>query len=277
MKSKVHTYTSVEPMLHVNAFIVETNESLVIVDTTLTMTDSKNLKKKADELGKPIAGIVLTHGHPDHVAGTLNIVPNGDIPIYSIAPVKKLMEDTEQQKHQQWSGMFGAEWVPKWVYPNTIVSDGESIEIGGLKFNVIDLGSGGDCDANSIWLLQGENPAAFVGDFLYNKNHTYMADGSILRWLGNLERYSELLKDYSTYYIGHGDSCDFSALQRQKDYFLTYCSEVLKATGGSAHFTEQAKKQFESKMLSLFPDYGCQFMVGLSADKVAGELSNLGH
>jgi hypothetical protein len=40
MDTKIHTYTSREPMLKVNAFIVETPKELVIVDTTLTMSDS---------------------------------------------------------------------------------------------------------------------------------------------------------------------------------------------------------------------------------------------
>jgi glyoxylase-like metal-dependent hydrolase (beta-lactamase superfamily II) len=84
MKTIIHTYTSVEPMLKVNAFIVEADKELVIVDTTLTMTDSKALKQKADSLGKPVAGIILTHGHPDHVAGTYNISPDGNIPVYAL-------------------------------------------------------------------------------------------------------------------------------------------------------------------------------------------------
>jgi len=272
MKTKIHTYTSLEPLLRVNAFIAETESHLVIVDTTLTMSDSKALKQKAGELAKPIAGIILTHGHPDHIAGTYNIAPDGEIPIYSLASVKKLMEDTEQMKHQQWSAMFGDEWIPKWIYPNTIVKDGEEITIGGLDFKVFDLGSGGDSDANSIWLLKGDTKAGFVGDFLYNKNHTYMADGSILRWLANLEKYSAVLKDYPVYYIGHGPQCTYENIAGQKNYFLTYCSEILKATNGSGIFTEETKKNFEQAMFSLYPDYGCQFMVSLAADKVGQEL-----
>jgi glyoxylase-like metal-dependent hydrolase (beta-lactamase superfamily II) len=275
MNPTIHTYTSKEPMLKVNAFIIEAEKHLIIVDTTLTMSDSKSLKQKADDLRKPIAGIVLTHGHPDHVAGTYNISRNGEVPIYAIASVKNLMEETEQMKHQQWSGMFGKEWVPKWVYPNTIVKDGEEIVIGGLNFKVIDTGAGGDCDANSIWLMNGENAedkVAFVGDFLYNKNHTYMADGSILRWLGNLEKYAPILKGYATYYIGHGPQCSYEDIARQKNYFLTYCSEVLKSTHGTGVFSDESKKSFEQVMFSLYPDYGCQFMVGLSADRVAHEL-----
>lgn len=272
MKPVIHTYTSMEPMLRVNAFIVEGENEIVIVDTTLTTSDSKALKQKAESLGKPLAGIVLTHAHPDHVAGTSIIAPHAEVPVFALASVKQLMADTEQAKHQQWSAMFGEEWIPEWVHPNTVVEDGEVVNIGGLTFRVLDIGPGGDCDANSIWLLEGETSAAFPGDFLYNENHTYMADGSILRWLANLEKYAAELKKYRTYYIGHGPACDFSAIARQKEYFMTYCAELLKATGGTGVFTEESKKIFETAMLAEYPGYGCQFMVGLSAEKVAAEI-----
>lgn len=274
MKTTIHTHTSAEPMLKVNAFIVEAGTELVIVDTTLTMSDSKALKQKADSLGKPVAGIIITHGHPDHVAGTYNISSDGSIPIYALASVKKLMEDTEAVKHQQWSPVFGSEWIPKWVYPNEIVKDGDTIKIAGLNFTAIDIGAGGDSDANSFWLLDDEPKAAFIGDFIYNNNHTYMNDGAILRWLANLEKYSPILKDFPTYYIGHGPSCSFASIAKQKDYFLTYCSNILKATSGTAAFTDETRTTFEEMMLSAFPGYGCGFMVALSADRVAKELQS---
>ena len=271
----IHTYTSSEPMMKVNAFIVESSKELAIVDTTLTMSDSLALRQKADRLGKPVAGIIITHGHPDHVAGIGNVSPSGDVPIYSLASVRDLMTATEELKHRQWSSVFGSEWIPKWVYPNTVVNDGETVEIGEMRFTVMDLGAGGDCDANSIWMLQDEEPVAFVGDFLYSKNHTYMADGGILRWLANLETHGPLLEKYKTYFVGHGPSCDFSAIAEQKKYFLTYCSNVLAVTGGTGIFTEEAKKNLEKTMLSLHPDYGCQFMVGLSAERVGKELMSV--
>src|SRR5262245_57478340 len=116
MRTKIHTYTSQEPMLKVNAFIVEAPRELVIIDTTLTMSDSIALKKTADRLGKPIAGIVLTHGHPDHIAGTTNLSPDGHIPVFSLGSVKDLMLQTEEAKHRQWSSVFGGEWISKWIY-----------------------------------------------------------------------------------------------------------------------------------------------------------------
>ncbi|HVI49259.1 MAG TPA: MBL fold metallo-hydrolase [Chitinophaga sp.] len=277
MQARIHTFTSAEPMLKVNAFIAETPKELVIIDTTLTMSDSKALRSMADELGKPIAGILLTHGHPDHIAGTYNIAPAGGIPIFALPSVKKLMEDTEAAKHAQWGPMFGNEWVPKWVYPNEMVNDGDTVKIAGLDFHVMDIGSGGDCDANSVWLLEDENKVAFIGDLLYKNNHTYMNDGSILRWMANLENLTPVLKSFDNYYVGHGAVCDFADMAKQKDYMHIYCAEVLKATKGSGIFTDETRKAFEQKMISLFPDYGCQFMVSLSADRVGRELLSLSH
>lgn len=275
MQTKIHQYTSAEPMLKVNAFIVETTKALVIVDTTLTMSDSKALKQKADSLGKPIAGIILTHGHPDHIAGTYNIAPEGELPIYALPSVKKLMEETEAAKHKQWAGMFGSEWIPKWVYPNQLVQDGDTVSIGGINFTVLDLGSGGDCDANSIWLMEDDNKAAFLGDLIYSNNHTYMNDGSILRWLANLEKCSPILKNFDVNYIGHGPACGFDAIEKQKAYLLTYCAHVLKATNGTGIFNGDTIKAFEQAMLAAYPDYGCQFMVTLSAERVGKELVSL--
>lgn len=86
-----------------------------------------------------------------------------------------------------------------------------------------------------------------------NENHTYMADGSILRWLANLEAYSPILKEYNALYVGHGPAYDISAIKKQKAYFLDYCSELLKATGGTAAFDEASKEQFEKTMLEKYP------------------------
>lgn len=274
MYKKIHVYKSTEPMLSVNAFIVEGENKLVIVDTTLTMSDSIALRKMAEELKKPIAAILLTHGHPDHVAGSTNINIEGSIPIYAVESIKTLMEKTEAEKHAQWSRMFGEEWIPKWNYPTHIVKHNEVISIDEMTFKVYEIGSGGDCDANSFWLLEGENPVAFLGDFIYKNNHSYMADGSILRWLTNIELLRPLLKKYNTFYIGHGEICTDLDIEKQKQYILDYCSTLLSLAQNAEKVSDQMKQALETQMIEKYPNYGCQFMITLAADKVFNEIKS---
>jgi glyoxylase-like metal-dependent hydrolase (beta-lactamase superfamily II) len=272
MTTRIHTYRSKEPLVSPNAFIVEADSAIVIVDTTLTMSDSKSLKQMADGLRKPIAGILLTHGHPDHVAGTANIAPEGNLPIYALRSVHDLMKASEQAKHQQWAAMFKEEWIPKWVYPNMIVAPGERVTVGGMTFTVIDLGAGGDSDANAIWLLENDAQAAFVGDFLFSDNHAYMMDGSLLRWIANLDRFAEVLGKYPTLYVGHGPAGNSSLVEKQRRYFETACVALLDATGGSAVLTDESRKQYEATMLARYPGYGFTLTVAYSADTLAREL-----
>ena len=185
------------------------------------------------------------------------------------------MKASEQSKHKQWSGLFKSEWIPTWVYPNRIVRPGESLTLGDLKFTVVDLGAGGDCDANSIWLLENDRAAAFVGDFLFSNNHAYMMDGSVLRWIVNLERFAGLLRKYRTLYVGHGPASDASLIEKQHQYFETAGVALLEATAGTAVLTDGSRKTYEQAMLAKYPDYGFTLTVAFSADALAKELTGI--
>lgn len=273
MKTKIHTYTSPEAGLSVNAFIVENDNGVVLVDATLLSSDSKNVKKKISEIGKPLLAVLITHGHPDHIAGLTNIVAD-NTPIYSLKSIYSLMKRTEEAKHKQWSAMFGEEWITKWKYPNQFVEDNQELTIGGMKFTVNDLGSGGDCDANSIWLLDTDIKAAFVGDFVYNNNFTYMADGSVLRWISNLEKFKPVLNNYPRFYLGHGPDADSSILDVQMNYLIDYCTTLLSITKGLSIVGEDIGNKMVEAMQKKYPTYGLSFMIGISANSMVNELQD---
>ncbi|HEU5236553.1 MAG TPA: MBL fold metallo-hydrolase, partial [Pyrinomonadaceae bacterium] len=62
----VHTLASGEAGLMVNGYLIETANHVVAVDSALIESASRELRKKFESLGKPLAFVLITHGHPDH-------------------------------------------------------------------------------------------------------------------------------------------------------------------------------------------------------------------
>src|SRR5579859_1635930 len=93
-----HTHTSGEQGLFANAYLIETANGVVAVDGTLTRSESRAFRRLFETLDKPLLAVLVTHAHPDHVAGITELVQGKEVPIVALASVKQLMERTEQAK-----------------------------------------------------------------------------------------------------------------------------------------------------------------------------------
>jgi hypothetical protein len=99
------------------------------------------------------------------------------------------MRATEEAKHAQWGPVYGDEWIPRWVYPDRLVENGEALTFDGVSFRVFEVGPGGDCDANSVWILDDELDAAFVGTWSPTApTPTSPTEGSCAGWRTSTER-----------------------------------------------------------------------------------------
>lgn len=273
--SKIHAHISGEKGIFANAYLIETTNGIVVVDSTLTVSESKTLKARLDSINKPLLAILLTHPHPDHVAGVTNLVTSSsaDVPIISLESVKRIMNSTEEAKRIQWAPIFKEEWISKWTYPNQNVKDREAVTFDGLTYRVYDFGPGGDSDANSIWILENEPKVAFVGDLIFNGYHPYIADDHLSDWLKNLERARDLLINITKLYPGHGQPGSVDLLESQKKYLLTYADAVRELSGGKSILKEEAKGELTQRMEEFLPGAGLSFLIVQSADPVAAELA----
>jgi len=107
----IHTHACGEGGIFVNAYLVETPNSVVAVDATLSETESRAFRAEVDRIGKPLQAVLITHPHPDHVAGITNLVAGATPKIVATQAVLDLMRRLEEPKRQQWTPVFGVEWV----------------------------------------------------------------------------------------------------------------------------------------------------------------------
>jgi glyoxylase-like metal-dependent hydrolase (beta-lactamase superfamily II) len=270
---RVHPHGSSEAGILANAYLVESANGVVAVDATLTHSESRALRARVEALGKPLLAVLITHAHPDHVAGLTELVEMADTPILALASVAALMQSTEAAKHAQWKPVFQDDWIDRWTYPTQLVRDRQAVTFDGVAYRVYDLGPGGDCAANGIWVMETTPAAAFVGDLVFNDTHVYTADDHILAWLTNLEIARRLLADIPTLYPGHGSPGSLDLLDAQRDYLLAYCVTVKELAAGQPALTEEAKERLVERMETVRPGAGLAFMISLGADAVAAELA----
>lgn len=270
----IHTHSCGEGGIFVNAYLIETAHGVVAVDATLSESESKALRKELEGLGKPLLAVLVTHPHPDHVAGITNLVGNDSPKILATQSVLDLMRALEAPKRKQWGPVYGAEWVARWTYPNTIVASGDRVTFDGVTYAVLDIGAGGDSEANSVWIVEAPRKTAFLSDLTFNGTHSYVADGHLLAWLANLARLERVCDGMDIVFPGHGPAASPSQLiTAQERYLLTLASHVKELAGGKPTLDVDAKAELERRMIAYLPNAGLTFLIAMNADPIAREMS----
>ena len=270
----LHTHACGEGGIFVNAYLIETPNGVVAVDSTLSESESKAFRKEHEAIGKPLLAVLVTHPHPDHVAGITNLVGEDAPKIIATQPVLELMRRLEEPKRKQWTPVYGAEWVQRWTYPNTIVESGDKVTFDGVTYSVLDIGSGGDSEANSVWFIESPRRTAFLSDLAFNGTHSYVADGHLLAWLANLSRLERLCTGMDVVFPGHGPAAAPADLIRsQIAYLMTVAAHVKELANGRTELTQTEKKELEKRMTEYLPNAGLTFLIAMNADPIARELN----
>jgi glyoxylase-like metal-dependent hydrolase (beta-lactamase superfamily II) len=210
-------------VMKVNAYLVHGPSGVTIVDGMLTVSDAKKVRAMLEASGAELAGVVITHPHPDHYAGLAHIVGDHDVPIIAATDVDAVIRRDDQTKETIVGPMMGAEWPNRRVFPNRTVGDGDTISLGGLDLGVRTLGPG-ESFADTIWQL--DDDTLFVGDIAYNGMHAYLADGQWAHWLDLIDRLDRELPSSATLLVGHGPPGGKELLSAQRRYVETFVESV---------------------------------------------------
>jgi glyoxylase-like metal-dependent hydrolase (beta-lactamase superfamily II) len=126
----LHQLTFMPKIFPVNCYFIEEEAGLTLIDAALPIS-AKPILHAAEQIGKPIRKIVLTHAHSDHIGALADLKEKLDVPVYISARDSRLLAgDTSLDPSEPQTPIRGG--VPKniKIKPDVFLREGD--EIGSL-------------------------------------------------------------------------------------------------------------------------------------------------
>lgn len=249
----VHRYQATTMKMFVNIFLIETENGVICIDTALSVSAANDVKKMIEEIGKPLIGVLLTHGHPDHYTGIAEITKGLDIPIYSTEVAKEQMISRDKIEGPTMAEVFKEEYPKVRTFPNTMIQDGTVITLDGLDIIVESLGA---CESHddTIFIIDIEGvDHIFTGDMIYNKMHSFVHDGHLVRWMDGLDELRDRSDHHTVFHNGHGEDCGIEMVHWQKAYLDAFVDIVQCVYNEKKQIGEEEVKFIAGKMMSFLP------------------------
>ena len=237
---KVHTYMSPADSFNVTTQLIETPTAIVAVDAQFVLGYAAEVVAYAEELGKPIERLIITHAHPDHYQGAKLF----GAPIHALDVVTKQIVEGGDKSDPTGEVIPVADFTPtETIEPGTAIIDGVTFE-----FDAI---SGGEA-ADQLLIKLPELGVLVAQDLVYHDNHLFLGQNDIAGWqqiLGDLQA----LDGYDVVLAGHGAPSDPSVYTKVATY-LDAAAELLGDDGDA----------YKAAITAKFPEYGADFLIDIA-------------
>jgi glyoxylase-like metal-dependent hydrolase (beta-lactamase superfamily II) len=268
----------------VNTYWVESSKGWVVIDFQRDTGSARQAIAQIKATGKPVALMLLTHAHPDHIGGIdefQQAFPN--VPLYaSQATINEIKLDT--LGYQKMGPTFLKELAPKrYPLPNRVLKNRETLRIGNLTIEAREWGASESPSATVFYLPQHQ--ALFSGDLVGNKVTDFLLGEGTSAWIEQLRKLPAAYPKARTLYPGHGAPGQARPLiQEQKKYLQNFRTEVqaqMKAgQWNGQELSQQGRTNVANAIAAKYPGYvdvaPLPALNELNANAVAQELAKSG-
>lgn len=230
----LHRYTATEASYDVNAYWLESEEGVVVIDALFLQADARLLAGMIRSTGKPLLGILLTHPHVDHFGGVpaLREAFPG-VRLFATAGTAAAIQATHDRGVAAgWlQAMMGEAGYGGPARVDSIIASGAELALGGMHFRVLDMGAAEAAD-NTI-VHQRELDALFTGDLTVAHAPVYVGEGRPAELMEALARLRAQFPDSLTVYSGHYAAMPLGELVEANLAQLTAARDIVRRVQGA--------------------------------------------
>jgi len=210
-----------------NAAAVVTDEGLVIVDALGSPAlAEKFLGLLRDVTDQPVAKLILTHYHADHIYG-IQVFKELGAEVIAPAGYELYLNSPQAEERLEERRFSLSPWVnenTRLVQPDRVVNSDESFSLGGIDFTLTYLGSA-HSDGDLAVLVKNDR-VLISGDIIFEGRVPFTGSADTGHWLEVLRNLDTL--DLSALIPGHGPAAEApNAAIALTLRYLAYVREVM--------------------------------------------------
>ena len=242
----------------VNNYWLIGDEGVVIIDAHWRISEAERaLKHLRQTTDKPIASILITHGHTDHFGGLPVFIDAAEnkVDIYADETTLRTIKNDELGFIANREDDFGSDFPQQIPTPNQIIKeDIAQLEIAGIEIEAHRFVFN-EAPTTTVFYVPDQK-ALFTGDMVNVKVTPVLYQGGLDPWIAQLQELKERFPDAETIYPGHGQPAPAQkAIAAELEYLTSFRDAIAQALLNDSQVDSQEREQIKATINNKFPNW----------------------